>query len=472
MSNRVGTTALVLLALALVGPTAVSAQANAAAGVWSGAIELPTGVLEVSVTLSAGANGPSGTIDIPAQGVAGLALENIQIEGALAQFTISTVPGAPTFNGTRTGDVIAGTFTQGGAALPFRLERGELAAPGRPQEPQPPFPYRVEEVEYPAGDVTLAATLTVPEGAGPFPGVVLITGSGAQNRDEELAGHKPFHVLADHLTRAGIAVLRADDRGVGGSSGSNDGSTTQDFADDALAGLRLLAARPEVAADRVGFVGHSEGGLVAPLATTRGDGVAFVVMLAGPAVSLGEVLAHQTEAIARAGGAPDAVAAEIRAAVEEIVIAVRTESDPEALVAALQAPIRRQFEASGVTPTDAEVNAQATQAMAQFGTPWFRWVLDHDPIPALTSMDMPVLALNGSLDMQVLVDQNIPPLEQAFRDGGNPDVTVRVLPGLNHLFQHTETGNPAEYGVIEETMSPEVLDLVADWILERFGGNH
>lgn len=209
---------------------------------------------------------------------------------------------------------------------------------------------------------------------------------------------------------------------------------------------------------------------MAPLAALRGEGVAYVILLAGPSVPIAEILVVQSEAIARASGMSDANAAGLGAAMGEAIEAARTHSDPEALAAALRAPLQRQLEVNGITPSATDIDAAVSQAMSQFGSAWFKWILDYDPIPALEALDVPVLALNGSLDMQVLVDQNIPGLEGALRASGNPDVTVTVMPGLNHLFQHASTGSPAEYPNIEETMSEEVLEIVAAWIIQRFSG--
>jgi pimeloyl-ACP methyl ester carboxylesterase len=340
----------------------------------------------------------------------------------------------------------------------------------RPQDPQPPFPYSTEETAYSNGDIHLAGTLTLPPGEGPFPAVVLITGSGAQNRDEELLGHRPFLVLADHLTRAGIAVLRVDDRGVGGSTGSVPQSTSADFAGDVLAGVRFLKGHPRIAPGRIGLLGHSEGGLIAPLAASRSADVAFIILLAGPGVPGAEILPAQVEAIDRASGMPeerirkqvDLTRADLRL--------MRAEKDPTAL----RAQLKKLFAEHSDALDPKEIQAGGTDALVEqqvkaFSSPWFRYFLDYDPRPVLRLVRVPVLALNGELDRQVPVEQNLPAIEQALREGKNPDVTVRRMPGLNHLFQTARTGSPAEYSTIDETLSPALLDTVTHWILERFG---
>jgi pimeloyl-ACP methyl ester carboxylesterase len=424
----------------------------------------------VMIDLTPGDGGWKGAIDIPQQGAKGLPLEKIAVEGDHARFSISGVPGDPTFDGKLENGAIKGTFTQGQASLAFHLGREAVQPPRRPQEPQPPFPYQEEEVTYQNGDVKLAGTLSLPPGAGPFPAVVLISGSGAQNRNEELLGHKPFLVLADHLTRAGIAVLRVDDRGVGGSTGSTSDATSSDFAEDVLAGVRFLKGHARIAQDRIGLLGHSEGGLIAPLAATRSADVAFIVLLAGPGVPGYDLLPAQVEAIDRASGMPEDKARKEGALTREALDLVRAEKDNAALRTRLAKLFKDHPEA--LDPKEIEagggLDAFTDKQVKALSSPWFRFFIDYDPRPTLRKVKAPVLAVNGELDRQVLADQNLPAIEQALREGKNPDVTVRRLPGLNHLFQTAKTGSPQEYAQIEETMSPAVLDTVTHWIVERF----
>ncbi len=335
----------------------------------------------------------------------------------------------------------------------------KLSRPNRPQEPKPPFPYRSEDVAIvnAAGKAVLAGTVTIPEGKGPFPAVVLISGSGLQNRDEELMGHKPFLVLADYLTRHGIAVLRYDDRGFGKSTGDAAAATSEDFAGDALAAWQVLRARPEIDPRRVGLLGHSEGGLIAPLLASRTPGVAFVVMLAGPGVTGEAVMLAQGVAILKANGAPDSAIATNTSLQRQVFAILREESDQARIVERLSAiPVPGPKEASAAL-------------VKQSSSPWLRFFVRYDPAPALAKLTCPVLALGGELDLQVLADQNLPAIEAALKRGGNKDYTVLRLPGLNHLFQTCKTGTPAEYAKIEETMSPVALDMIATWIRKRTG---
>ncbi len=463
------------LIICLAFAASARAETPTAAGHWEGAIELPGTPLTVLVDLRFADGAWQGTTDIPLQGAKGLALTSIRAAGDSLSFVIDKIPGAPTFRGVISGDAVAGQFTQGGQSFPFHLGREKMAGPKRPQEPRPPFPYLVEEVGFENGDVHLAATLTLPTGQGPFPAAVLITGSGAENRDEELFGHKPFLVLADALTRAGIAVLRADDRGVGGSSGTVSGSTTSDFADDALAGLRYLKTRAEIAPACIGLIGHSEGGIAGPMAAARApQDVAFVVMLAGTGVPLDEVILRQTELLMRAGGASPADIAAQTAQTKLIVDLVKSGADSTTVRAAVLAQIEAQLadlpDSARAAAGDTDVQADAI--MQGTLNPWFRYAVSLDPRVALRQVKCPVLALNGTLDLQVDPEQNLPEIERALREGGNRDVTIQRLPGLNHLFQAATSGGVAEYGAIEETMNPAALGAVRDWILARCQGKH
>lgn len=464
-----------VLCLAFPGSTLADDPPTAdAAGHWQGQVEIPGQPLGVNIHLEAADDGWRGTIDIPAQGARNIPLGGVAVEGSAVRFAIAGVPGNPTFEGTVAGDGVTGTFSQGGATFPFTLERS-AAAPEplkRPQTPTPPFPYTVEEVTFGHGDVTLAGTLTLPKGDGPFPGAVLVSGSGPQDRDETLFDHKPFLVIADHLTRAGIAVLRYDDRGIGESGGDFATATSADFADDALAAVHFLADRAETDPTGVGIIGHSEGGLVGPMAAASeagGDRVAFVVMMAGLGVSGAEILPAQTAAIAKANGAnPMAATAQAAALSRAIEVVVGSASVEEAR-ATLWQQAEEQIQA--MRPADApqglnEQERAAIQAQIDgITTPWSVFFLKFDPATALEKVKVPVLAINGSLDTQVLPEQHLPVIENVLTEAGNEQVTVKTFEGLNHLFQNAESGSPMEYAEIEETLAPEVLETITEWIL-------
>jgi len=358
------------------------------------------------------------------------------------------------------GTELTGTFTQRGTALPLSMKAvDEVPKQNRPQEPKGALPYVSEEVAYrnEAGGVKLAGTLTLPNSGGPFRAVVLITGSGAEDGDETVFGHKPFLVLADHLTRAGIAVLRVDDRGVGGSDPGPEGATSEDFAGDALAGVAYLRTRKEIDAQKIGLVGHSEGGLIAPAAAVRSDDVKFIVLMAGPGLRGDQLLMLQTAALLRAIGKSEAEVAEACDINAKVYRAVMEEADP----VPREKRVREALASSGL-PADG-IEAQVKMVLA----PWMRYFLSYDPRPTLSKVKVPVLAINGERDRQVPAKENIDAIRAALDAAGHKEHQLVTLPRLNHLFQECETGSPAEYSQIEQTMSPDALALVSSWILAR-----
>ncbi|MDE2690074.1 MAG: alpha/beta fold hydrolase [Acidobacteriota bacterium] len=460
--------------LATVMPLA--AQTVDAAGHWEGSIETPGQALVVMVDLAETDGAWSGTIDIPAQGADGLPLSDVSVDtdSGAVRFTMQGVPGEPTFEGTLAAGEITGEFSQGPARLPFRLGREavEVKAPSRPQEPEPPFPYDAEEVEYTARDVKIAGTLTLPPGDEEVPAALLISGSGALNRDLELAGHKPFLVLADHLTRLGIAVLRVDDRGIGGSTGSTWQSTSRDKANDVLFGVRFLRGHDRIDPERVGLIGISEGGLVAPLALNRVEPgtIAYAVLLAGPGVPGGDLLRQQLRRIAAADGAPAEMIEELAALQDKGLQIIASDMPRAEAEAALRQVAEEQMAASPETAqlSGEDLETALSAAVETNLSPWFRFFIRYDPQPALGGLAVPTLALFGGKDTQVDADQNQSAMETAFAGSGNRDITVRRFPEMNHLFQTAGSGSPNEYAQIEETMAPEVLDLIGSWIAQRF----
>jgi pimeloyl-ACP methyl ester carboxylesterase len=430
-------------------------------GTWLGTLD--TGAIKLRVVFHI-VNTDAGlvsTLDSPDQGANGVPTAKTTRQGTALTIVVPAVNGV--FDGNIAKDLnsIDGTWKQGGTSLPLALHRVKDKAElerKRPQNPTEPYPYREEEVSYENSvqNVTLAATLTVPPGKGQFPAVVLITGSGPQDRDETLMGHKPFLVLSDYLTRKGIAVLRADDRGTGESTGDFNTATTADFATDTEAGIVYLKTRPEINPHKIGLIGHSEGGIIAPMIAARDPNVAFIVMMAGSGVPGDQVLPAQLEAIEEAGGKSPDEASKDAAKERELIKLVETEKDSAVLETELNEKI------TGDMP-EAQTGAQ----IKVFTSPWFRYFMTYDPATALRRVTCPVLAINGSKDKQVLPEQNLPAIRKALEQAGNKHFEVDELPGLNHLFQTATTGAPGEYVQIEETISPVALDKMASWILQQ-----
>jgi pimeloyl-ACP methyl ester carboxylesterase len=333
----------------------------------------------------------------------------------------------------------------------------------RPQTPKKPYPYTEEEVSYEntQDHVKLAATLTLPPGAGPFPAVVLITGSGQQDRNEALLGHQPFLVLADYLTRRGIAVLRADDRGMGGTSKGGPNDTTQNYADDALAGVAFLKARKEINPKQIGLIGHSEGGMAAPMAAAKSADVAFIVLMAGPGIAGDKLLAMQISLIAAAECEKEVASALVEG--QQLMATVVQEKDNAVARQKLQEASAKRGEAAK-KKLDAQLATASAQSYA-WATDWFRYFLSYDPRPTLLKVKVPVLAINGEKDLQVPAKEDLEAIEQALKEAGNKDYKIVLLPGLNHLFQTTKTGAPSEYAQIEETIAPTALQTMGDWIV-------
>lgn len=451
---------------------------------YRGAIDLPGLALGLFVSIGRTPAGRAiGRLDIPLQSAFDLTLTNVTAGDRELSFSIPG-PRSPTgpavLRGERSedGKQVKGSLKQGSMAMPFALERVESRPSfARPQTPAPPYPYASTDVTYACPDpaqkgATLAGTLTVPRGQGPFPAAILVTGSGPQDRDETLFGHKPFLVLADHLTRAGVAVLRVDDRNVGRSKGFTGTATSADLAGDVLAGLAFLAARPEVDPERVGLIGHSEGGLIAPLVATRApEDVAFVVLLAGPGVPGGEILALQAGDVFRDLGVAEEDVTRILGLRRALFALMTSGAEDEVL----RAKIDELFEVElAATPAAKRPPVPPATLKAQYAVqlldPWVRFFVTHDPRPVLAKVRCPVLAVNGTLDTQVPWELNLPEIARALAEGKNHDFAVRAFPGLNHLFQPAVTGKVPEYAEIEETFAPAALRAVSTWIVERAGG--
>jgi fermentation-respiration switch protein FrsA (DUF1100 family) len=454
-------------------PAALSnnTTATSLAGSWLGTLKVPPSVeLRIVFNITANPDGSwSATLDSPDQGATGIPVSQVTFENGRLHIGVDRVRGH--YDGTLSedGSELGGQWTQSGVSLDLVLVRvKEAPKVQRPQEPKRPYPYIDEEVTYEnvKDGVTLAGTLTMPRTGGPFPAVILITGSGPQDRDESIFGHRPFLVLADFLTRRGIAVLRVDDRGVGGTKGDVLQATSEDFARDVLAGVQYLKTRKEIDPKRIGLIGHSEGGCIAPIVSTQSSDVAFIVLMAGPGVTGDIIIEGQIVGLLKAQDADQTLIDTTIQDQRHIIEVIKSETDPDIAKEKI-----RKIVTDAVSRLDEKqkkiiqyqegyVDAQVRKATSK----WLRFFVTHDPKETLRKVKCPVLAINGSLDTQVPAKVNLSAIEQALREGKNPDFTVKELPGLNHLFQTAKTGGVDEYGRIEETISPVALETVAKWI--------
>jgi len=446
---------------------------------WEGVAKLPGVDLEFMVTFSPAPTetGWSGVVDIPLQGVKDLALKNVAL-GDEINFTIHldtvTAPPPATFILERTtNDHAAGSFTQAGSN--FLVEMSLVTDPNetidlpRPQTPKPPFPYTQREVTYtsPVDGVTLAGTLTVPPGGGRHPVVLMITGSGAQDRDETLLGHKPFWVIADALSRQGVAVLRMDDRGVGGSGGDTLDTVSATNVADVIAGVEFLKAQPEVDPQKIGLIGHSEGGWTAPIAASKTPDIAYIVLLSAPGVTGKELLLIQRDLIRKTAGVPPERRRAERAKQQALLDAIEHGDSDEEIDQKLR--LLALAEREGFADAAQFADNIVAQQSPMIRSKWYRDILTLDSRPALRTLKIPVLAIAGSIDRQVPPDPDLSNIRAALDSAGNSKSTLVTLPGLNHLLQVAQTGLPGEYLMIQQTISPDVLKLITSWIRERTG---
>lgn len=459
---------LILPALLLLATLAAPAPAPAAVadGVWEGRIG---SVLRCRIHLRTSPTGREAFFDSPDQGATDLPLALVHLSDD--SITVDLVAAGARFRGRFAdgGRALRGTWSQGGQDAPLELTR--LDAPpddSRPQEPKPPYPYDVNEVTFAgsASGVTLSGTLTRPRGDARVPAVVLVTGSGPQDRDSQISGHKSFKLMADRFTRAGIAVLRYDERGIGRSTGQYAAALTVDFAADAAAAVAFLRTRPDIDGARIAVLGHSEGGIVAPWVAARDPKLAAIVSLAGPTIRGDRLLESQSVALMRAAGRDSAGQERTMRFNREVwrhvfedtpvdTAAARVERSTRAFVLGLPASDLAQL-------GDAQAFIQSTRA--QVTNPWFRAFVRHDPGPDLARVRVPMLAYFAERDLQVTPDANLPALQQHFSGARAKLLTTRRWPGLNHLFQTATTGLPAEYSLIGETLAPQMLEALTEWL--------
>ena len=451
--------------------TVATLNAQDIAGTWNGLLDVQGSQLRLVFNINKTATGISATMDSPDQGAAGIPTSSARFENGVLTIAIANMKmqyeGKLGENNT-----ITGIFKQGPMSLPLNLtkEKVEKAKLVRPQEPVQPYPYYTEDVTFTnaKAQITLAGTLTLPKKEGKFPVVVLISGSGPQNRDEELLGHKPFLVLADHLTKNGIGVLRFDDRGVGASKGDFATATSADFATDVEAAISYLATRKDMIINKIGLMGHSEGGIIAPMVAAKSKDVTFIVLLAGTGIKGDELLLLQGELIGKAGG-ETAEKLKINQTINKGAFdRVKKLADAKVLKSELELYFQQKLkEYPSVKPEGmSEERFIQTQVMT-LTSPWMRFFIKYDPATALTSVKCPVLAINGEKDLQVPAKTNLDAIKMNLEKGKNKDVTIKSFPNLNHLFQECTTGSPDEYAKIEQTFAPVALNEITNWLLKQ-----
>ena len=455
--------------MVMLTPIALSVWAQGITGDWYGNLIVKGTALPLVFHIARWGDTYTTTWDSPQQGARGLSTDQTTVTGN--QLTIQASKYGITYSGVYLPDSnkIQGTFKQGAGTLPLVLSHNNTSAvipATRPQDPKD-FPYKREEVSFvnPKGGNKLAGTLTLPADGKATKIVVLITGSGPQNRDEELLGHRPFLVWSDWLTRHGIAVLRYDDRGIGQSTGIFAAATSADFADDAEAAVSYIQSRPDLKNLSIGLMGHSEGGLIAPMVASRNKAVKFIILLAGPGVPIIDLMTKQTEDQTRVSGAPEAIvkmAADRNHTLYSVVVDNPTLTTAQ-LKPVVDSAVYKEFRAE--QPTISNQALQQTAAAYQtLLTPWMRYFLAVKPADYLTKVKCPVLALDGSKDMQVDATSNLAGIKASLEKAGNRHFETLLLPDLNHLMQKATTGSLAEYSQIEETVNPMVLNKVSEWI--------
>ncbi len=438
-------------------------------GSWYGAANIQGVKLRIVFHIEQVDGNYTATMDSPDQGVKGIPVTSVNYNNDSLSLSIDNIKFV--YNGLVKEDAVEGKVTQNGMELPLILTRQEVKVK-RPQEPKAPFPYHSEEVSFinNKAEISLSCTLTLPDVEGKYPVVVLINGSGPQNRDSEILGHKPFLVLSDHLTKNGIAVLRFDERGVGKSEGNYGLSTSKDFASDVEAAVAYLRERKEINQNKIGLIGHSEGGMIAPmLAADPANNISFMVLMAVPGLPISEMMLLQTEAVMKSSGLPESQIQMNNDLNETAYSLVKNAKSQANLKADLEQLFGNYYQQNvGIADNQNDAKKKfVQQQMQSLLSPWFQYFIKYNPQDNLAKVDCPVLALNGSKDLQVTPEENLKAIEEAFNSGNNTQYEIKQLPGLNHLFQECKSCSLEEYATLEQTLSPVLLNEVTSWINEQ-----
>jgi len=441
----------------------ISTFSQSVIGNWEGVLTVQTMQLKLIFNINNTDKGLVSTMDSPDQGAKGIPVTAIDFENNILKLKIDNANIA--YEGIlKTKDTIIGNFVQSGQSFPLILiKKGENTTEIRYQEPSKPYSYHSENIFFDNEEdsVRLSGTLTLPSNKGKFPVVILITGSGPQNRDEELFNHKPFLVLSDHLTKKGIAFLRFDDRGVGKSTGTFANATTKNFTADVESAIKYLKTRKEIKKKKIGLIGHSEGGVIASIVANSSDDVDFIVLLATPGLRGDKLMLLQKRKLESQSGMSEleiSKGQEIFSDIYELILNSRASNQK------LNDDINNIL----TLKYDSQLTASQIKNLSnQLTSPWMYYYLKFDIKTSLMNLKCPVLALNGEKDLQVPAKENLKAIKNALIQGGNDKGTIKKLPYLNHLFQECETGLPNEYAIIEQTFSPIALNEITNWLLKQ-----
>lgn len=448
----------------------VNAQ-NDIVGHWEGKIKMLTMNLDIRIRVEKTKKALNGFISIPSQKVKDYQLPVFTFKKSKVHFELPSQAGTANFDGELKSDSIKGKILQAGIQGSFYLVRGiEKPIELNDTKPDEPLSYLEEEIAFKSGRILLAGTLTIPKDDKKYPAVILLTGNGPQNRNEDIFGFKIFQIIADNLTRKGFAVLRYDDRGVGGSTGNYMQSTTEDFADDAKSAIEFLKKQKNIDINKIGFIGHSEGAIIASMVAAGSADVAFIVLMSGPGVNGGDILLEQQKLILKSSGVADSLIEQNLDLQKKINEALINEQDLNDLRGDIQAFAEKDFETlsteikSSIKDKKGYINTTIQSQINMFNNPWFRFYIKNDPAVTLQKVKIPVLLTFGELDQQVPVAQNKPKMEDALTIGGNKNFKTIVFPKANHLYQEAKTGSPGEYNELKKEFMPGFLEAISDWI--------
>ncbi len=442
-------------------------------GYWSGKLKMLSIELDFQINVTKTNKSLNGFISIPTQKVNEFKLPVFTYKKNQIHFELPSSAGTANFDGKLKTDSINGSLLQAGMKGTFSLVKTtKPIVQNQPTEQiDEPIPYFKDDVAFKNGRVLLTGTLTTPKAEGKFPAIILLTGNGPQDRDEDIFGFKIFKIIADYLTRKGFAVLRYDDRGVGGSTGNTMQSTTEDFSNDALAAIEFLKKQSNIDRTKIGLLGHSEGSQIAELASVNSKDVSFIVLISGNGVDGGKALIEQQKLILKASGVSDSLIAQNLALQNKINYALNNDIDISSLQKEIKTFAEKDYEAfskevkNSIQNKEAYINSNVQSQITVFNNPWFRFYVKYDPIPTLEKIRIPVLMLFGELDLQFPPSLNKQKMEDALTIAGNKNFKSIVFPKANHLYQEAKIGSPTEYSGLKREFVPGFLDAIGDWVL-------